>query len=262
MKHLWDNPGAWFVALGAINFMFFLLRGLTVIRWRLFTRIIISLSCLCMAMVFFPRPVSETALQLTAALVIIFATFLMAADSAVILIRKVRRRAAPEKNVSLFLADYLEEICKALEVLASRRIGALIVLERNDRVEGHLVSSIPFESQVKSEALLALFAAASPLHDGAVVVSSGRIRRVKAIISLKTAGELPMGVGTRHRSAVSITEKTDAIALVASEERGEISIAHQGCLVKVGEPAQLYSLIQTALKGKSIAAAKKGPACE
>jgi len=62
-----------------------------------------------------------------------------------------------------------------------------------------------------------------------------------------------MGIGTRHRSAVAITEKTDAIALVVSEERGEISIAYRGCLVKPDSQKELYRLIKTALKGKSIA---------
>lgn len=83
-------------------------------------------------------------------------------------------------------------------------------------------------------------------------MANGRIRRVKTILSLKTDGEVPMGVGTRHRSALGITEKTDAIALVVSEERGEISIAYQGCLLKVDSQKELYKLIKRALKGKSI----------
>ncbi|MFH1493084.1 MAG: DNA integrity scanning protein DisA nucleotide-binding domain protein [Candidatus Omnitrophota bacterium] len=150
------------------------------------------------------------------------------------------------------LPDYLLEICKAMEFLASRKVGVLIILRRKDKLDEYMDSGILFDAQIKSEIVIALFSSASPVHDGAVVIFNGRIRRVKAILSIRTDTEVPMGIGTRHRSAIGITEKTDAIALVVSEERGEISIVSQGCLIKVDSLKELYRLIKKALKGKSI----------
>ncbi|MBU2541683.1 MAG: DNA integrity scanning protein DisA nucleotide-binding domain protein [Candidatus Omnitrophica bacterium] len=165
---------------------------------------------------------------------------------------RIKRSILTGKDFSMQLPDYLLEICKAMEFLASRKVGVLIILRRKDKLDEYMDSGILFDAQIKSEIVIALFSSASPVHDGAVVIFNGRIRRVKAILSIRTDTEVPMGIGTRHRSAIGITEKTDAIALVVSEERGEISIVSQGCLIKVDSLKELYRLIKKALKGKSI----------
>ncbi|MFC1703851.1 diadenylate cyclase [Candidatus Omnitrophota bacterium] len=252
MKQTLLEPLTWLAILAGISFLFFLIRGLRVVRHRVVTRILIALSCFYIAITVFPSDVPETMLQLTATFIVSVVILLIIADLASAAFFKVKQSFPAKQKASLPLPEYLMEICKALEMLARTRTGALMVLERGVRLQGFVNSGMPFESQIKTEALQAIFSPGSPLHDGAVIISQGRIRRVKAIIPLTTNTEIPMGMGTRHRSAMSITEKTDAIALVVSEERGEIGVCYQGQLVKATSREQLQNLLKNALKGESI----------
>ena len=253
MKKILSDSSVWFTLLAILTFLIFLLRGLKTLRWKIFARIFISLSCISAALVLFPRPVPVKLLRFFASAIVIVAAGAILADFFLAFILRVKRAVLSGRDFTTPLPDYLMEICRAMEVLASRRIGALIVLKRNDALEGYIDNGIIYDAQIQAEILIALFSKTSPVHDGAVIVTNSRIRKVKAIIPIRTDSELPMGIGTRHRSAVAITEKTDAIALAVSEERGEISIAYQGYLIKVESPEELYRLIKTALKGKSIA---------
>ncbi|MFH1655393.1 MAG: DNA integrity scanning protein DisA nucleotide-binding domain protein [Candidatus Omnitrophota bacterium] len=241
----------WFFALAVIDCLFFLLRGIRILRARIITRVLIGLSCLFAGIVLFPRPAPETAIQLSAASIIIIATLYMLSEIFLIIFYKIKR-VFRKKDLPVSLPEHLMEVCRAMEILAARRVGALIILRQLDMLEGYMDKGIPFDAQINAEALVALFSPGSPMHDGAALISTGRIKRVKSIISLKTNTALPMGIGTRHRSAVGITEKTDAIALVVSEERGEMSIAYRGNLIKAASLKHLQSLLARALKGKNL----------
>jgi len=244
----------WFVIFGTVDFLFFLLRGLKVLSARMINRVLIAISCLLAGLILLPQSAPQTMIQITAGLIIVIATLAMVCDIFALIFYKLKSLFFRKKVVcpALALPDYLMEICKALGILAARRTGALIIIRQNDMLEGYIDKGIPFDAQVNAEALVALFSSDSPVHDGAVLVSTGRIRRVKSTLSLKTDTTLPMGVGTRHRAAVGITQKSDAIALIASEERGEISLAYRGQLVRVASQEQLCELIDKALKGKDI----------
>lgn len=252
MIQIFRDPYIWLGLVAVLTFLLYLLRGLKTLRWRLFTRLFICFSCIFAVLILSPYAASARLRQVIASTIVIAAALAIVIDILVGLILTVKRAIIPGRDFAMPLADYLMEISQAMEVLASRRIGALIILKGKDKLDEYMDSGIFFDAQIRSEILIALFSSASPVHDGAVIVAHGRIRKVKAILSLKTDTEVPMGIGTRHRSALGITEKTDAIALVVSEERGEISIAFRGSLVKVDSPNELCRLIKKALKGKSI----------
>ena len=150
------------------------------------------------------------------------------------------------------LPAYLLEIWSAMERMASRKVGALIILQRKQPLRPYMKGGMPFDAEIKSEILVPLFLTSSPVHDGALVVHKGRIQTVKGILPLASLSDLSPSFGTRHRAAIGITEKTDAIALVVSEERGQISVAYRGCLVHIADRPEFLRTLQWVLKGKNI----------
>lgn len=118
----------------------------------------------------------------------------------------------------------LEEIIKACAVLSTKRIGALIILQRSHKLIDHLEIGTKIDADVKSELLESIFLPRSPLHDGAVLINEGRIYAAGCILPLSTSEKIPKQLGTRHRAAFGITEVTDAIVIVVSEETGAISV--------------------------------------
>ncbi len=150
------------------------------------------------------------------------------------------------------LAGYLTEIWAAFEKLAARKIGALIVLQQKHPLRSLMKGGMPFDAEIKADILIPLFLTTSPVHDGALVVHKGRIQTVKGILPLASLSDIMPNFGTRHRAAIGITEKTDAIALVVSEERGQISIAYRGCLVRIKDQAEFSRVMTWVLKGKNI----------
>jgi uncharacterized protein (TIGR00159 family) len=122
----------------------------------------------------------------------------------------------------------LEEIVRASQTLAQKRVGALIVLERENNLEDLIEAGTPIDAAVSKELLTSLFLPYSPLHDGAVVIREGRISHAGSILPLTLRSDLPEGVGTRHRAAVGITEEADAVVVVVSEETATISVVMAG----------------------------------
>jgi len=150
------------------------------------------------------------------------------------------------------LPHYLLEIWSAMERMASRKVGALIILQRKQPLRPHMKGGMPFDAEIKSEILVPLFLTSSPVHDGALVVNKGRMQTVKGILPLAALSDLSPSFGTRHRAAIGITEKTDAIALVVSEERGQVSVAYRGCLVHIADRDEFMKTLQWVLKGRNI----------
>jgi diadenylate cyclase len=133
----------------------------------------------------------------------------------------------------------VEEVVRACAELARRRIGALIVFERDTRLDDLTEGGSTLDAAVSKDLLVSLFLPTSPLHDGAVVISHGRISTASCILPLTLRTQLPEGVGTRHRAALGITEESDAIAVVVSEETSTISLAQAGELRMQLDPARL-----------------------
>ncbi len=124
------------------------------------------------------------------------------------------------------------EIVLAATAMSTRRVGALIVLERLEGLKNYVDSGIRLDSVVSYDILLNVFNPATPLHDGAVVIQGDRIAAAACFLPLSKRGELSKEYGTRHRAALGITEETDAIAVVVSEETGRIAVAVEGEFLK------------------------------
>ncbi|MEE9608258.1 MAG: diadenylate cyclase CdaA [Myxococcota bacterium] len=151
-------------------------------------------------------------------------------------------------------SQILEEVVRATQTLAQRRLGALIVLERETALNDQFEGGTAIEARVSKELLTSIFLPHSPLHDGAVVIQSGRIAYAGCILPLTMREDLPEGVGTRHRAGVGITEETDAVVVVVSEETAAISVVMSGELTAVPDTPRLRVLLREILTGERRAA--------
>jgi len=121
-------------------------------------------------------------------------------------------------------AHAVEEIVRACQALAERRVGALVVIEREASLEDYQEIGTGIDGNLSRELLISLFLPYSPLHDGAVVIREGRISSAGCILPIALRSNIKSTHGTRHRAALGIAEETDAIAVVVSEETGKISL--------------------------------------
>ena len=122
------------------------------------------------------------------------------------------------------------EIVLTATTLASRRTGGLIVVERLAGLRPYVENGIELDATVSSDLLVTLFHPETPLHDGAVIIQDGRIAAAACFLPLSTTQTLSRKHGTRHRAAIGISEETDAVAVIISEETGTISVAYDGVL--------------------------------
>ena len=120
--------------------------------------------------------------------------------------------------------ELLEELTKAAFQMSKNKTGALIVLERDVGLGDYLDVGIEVDAKVSSEMLLSIFNPTSPVHDGAAIIRKGRISRVGCFLPLARDPEISKSLGTRHRAALGLTEDTDAVIIVVSEETGEVSL--------------------------------------
>jgi uncharacterized protein (TIGR00159 family) len=141
----------------------------------------------------------------------------------------------------------VEEVVRACQTLSTRRTGALIVLERRTGLDDLIESGTPLDANITKDLLTSLFLPTSPLHDGAVVIQNGRLSYAGTILPLTLRTDLPEGVGTRHRAAVGITEETDAVVIVVSEETGGISVVIGGELTRGLDAPRLRVALRDAL---------------
>ena len=123
--------------------------------------------------------------------------------------------------------ETLEEVVTAAGLLASRKVGALIAIERGIGLRNYVDSGIPLDSRVTYDLLMSIFQTESPLHDGAVVIQDDRIAAAACFLPLAVSPQ-STELGTRHRAAIGLTEESDAVALVVSEETGSVSLAVDG----------------------------------
>lgn len=129
-------------------------------------------------------------------------------------------------------AHMIDEVVRAVTSLAAKKIGAIIVVERDSRLTDSVDSGTTLDALVSRRMLESIFYPYSPLHDGAVIISRDRIVAAACFLPLSINPELPRDLGTRHRAAVGITEESDAIAIVISEETGMISLVAGGEILR------------------------------
>jgi uncharacterized protein (TIGR00159 family) len=150
----------------------------------------------------------------------------------IVLFRNEIRRALIEVGKNPFAVaqnklervSLVEETSKAVFELASKKIGAIIVFERNIFLGDYLKIGVKLDSIVSKELLISIFTPPSPLHDGAVIIQKGRIAAASCYLPLSTEDNISKKLGTRHRAAIGLSELTDAFSVVVSEETGKVSI--------------------------------------
>ncbi len=125
-------------------------------------------------------------------------------------------------------AHMIDEVVRAAASLAGQRIGAIVVLERNTRLTDYIEAGVAVDGVVSRRLLESVFHPRAPLHDGAAILSEGRLAAASCVLPLSLNPDLSRELGTRHRAAIGVTEETDAVAIVVSEEMGAISLAVGG----------------------------------
>lgn len=125
-------------------------------------------------------------------------------------------------------ADIIDRVVRSCIAFASRRVGAIIVFERETRLQNYVEAGTVLNARVSRELLSSIFNHHSPIHDGAVIISQGQLTIAGCFLPLSMNPHLDRELGTRHRAAIGITVETDAVAVVVSEERGDISLALEG----------------------------------
>ncbi len=153
-------------------------------------------------------------------------------------IRQVLERVNPFEAIGLrkisLPEKWIVEISKAVFDLASQKIGSLIIIERFDHVDELITGGIELEGDPTSEILMSVFHKESPLHDGAMLIRKGRIKKVGTFLPLSSEKGLPKEWGTRHRAAKGLSERCDALVIAVSEERGKVSISRAGRMSTIG----------------------------
>jgi TIGR00159 family protein len=158
------------------------------------------------------------------------------------------RSNALEKNA---LSEQIDEVIRAVQHMAKRKIGALIVFERQTGVSELMESGIPLESRITSELLINIFTPNTPLHDGAVIVRGSQIMAAGCYLPLSENPFISKELGTRHRAAIGVSEVSDALSVVVSEETGQVSLALNGMIVRDINEESLISKLFEELTPKS-----------
>lgn len=150
--------------------------------------------------------------------------------------------------------NIITEVSEAARILSHNRVGALIVLTRETGIAEYLESGVKMDALVSSGLLVNIFVPNTPLHDGAVVITEGRIDRAACFLPLSDNPALDREIGTRHRAALGITEVSDALVVIVSEETGTISVSREGQLQRYLDEDSLKELLRQELLSGGLSA--------
>jgi len=178
----------------------------------------------------------------------------------VVIFQSEIRRALAKFGQAPFLTGFsnlnrnelYDEIVLAVNTLASNQTGALIVIERDIGLKTYIESGIAIDAALSYDLLVTVFNPAVPLHDGAVIVQNGRIAAAACFLPLTVKPRLSKELGTRHRAAIGVTEETDAVAIIVSEETASIAFAHDGEIERFLDPDTLRLRLRDAFERKAI----------
>ena len=142
----------------------------------------------------------------------------------------------------------LREIGKATDQLTKNRIGALIAIEKNVPLSAYIESGVLLDGRVSGDLIEAIFTPNNPLHDGGIIIQNGRIAAAGCLFPLTQNQDLSRIFGTRHRAAIGLSEETDAIVIIVSEERHDVSLVYQGKLHKDLSREELLARVKEIMK--------------
>jgi diadenylate cyclase len=140
--------------------------------------------------------------------------------------------------------EAIAEIVVAAQMLSAQRVGAIIVVEREIGLRNYIESGIPLDAKLTYDLLVTIFQPGSPLHDGAIIIQEDRVAAAACFLPLTVNPKIGREMGTRHRAAIGLTEESDAVAVVVSEETGQISLALDGEIDRRLDPEQLRMRLQ------------------
>lgn len=143
--------------------------------------------------------------------------------------------------------EHIRQVVEATDRLSAHRAGALIVMAREAPLDEFVESGVSMDAQISRELLMTLFYPETELHDGAVVVRDGRIIAASCTLPLSQSSRWEQSLGTRHRAAIGLTEETDAVVVVVSEETGGISVAMDGEITRYLDPETLNRILVDSL---------------
>lgn len=167
-------------------------------------------------------------------------------------IRRALTNIGRTRLVRFFLKETqeetIEELVKAAQTLSERGLGAIVVIKRRVGLKGYLETGKEIEAKISSDLLVTIFSPYSPLHDGAAVIDGDMIIGAGCILPLSLNPSLDISVGTRHRAALGITEESDAVVIVVSQETREISFSQKGRLLRGLDTASLQRNLEKAMR--------------
>ncbi len=138
----------------------------------------------------------------------------------------------------------VDKIVKACQSMSNQKTGALIILAKTNELKAYIQTGELIDARLSDQLIETIFFKNSPLHDGALIITGNSIKAARCILPVSGNMHIDVTLGLRHRAAMGITEKTDAISIVVSEETGELSYAKSGVLVTHVKPAQLHNFIE------------------
>ena len=156
----------------------------------------------------------------------------------------------PQRNQESRKAFPVEEVVRALDRLSSRKEGALIIVQRESDLTHHIQSHTKLVADIYAPLIEAIFHKECSMHDGALYIAVGRVRGVRCILPVSQSQHLPVELGMRHRAALGLSEVTDALVWVVSEETGTISLAHEGELRRALHPNDCREIMHELLNPK------------
>ncbi|MBI4397879.1 MAG: TIGR00159 family protein [Candidatus Omnitrophica bacterium] len=165
-------------------------------------------------------------------------------------LRRVLARMGQNTLLRTFFQEggIMDEVVKACEVMSKKKIGALIAIEREVGLKNYVESGVLIDAKVSSELILSIFFPKSPLHDGGIIIVEDKIASCGSLFPLTQNVNISKTLGTRHRAAIGLTEETDAVSIVVSEETGGISVSVYGKLTRDLDAEGLRRVLKSLFK--------------
>ena len=225
-------------------------RGFNMIRGLVIAFVVFGILSLVQNLTAFNWVVSNATPVLLIMIPIVFAPEIRRSIDRVGGLRNIKEIFLSTPKDSELMYDVADALSDACMRLAARNHGALIVLEYFDDLDKEITAGVPIDATVTVQLLLQIFYPNTPLHDGAVIIRNGRLYMASCVMPLSSKNSLEKNperhVGLRHRAALGVSEETDCLAIVVSEERGSISLCRNGVMQRDITPEQLSEIIKEA----------------
>lgn len=238
---------AWHDLLDVAVVAFIIYRLALLLRGRVAVRLLLALAVLATLYTLSRLTALDTLhwlLQSVFGSLVLIVAIVFQSDIRRALVTMGKPRRPQEEHELEEASEAIDELVSAMTDLSARRHGALIVIEREMGVMTYVETGTEIDAKITNEILTSIFLPYSPIHDGAVVIRKGKLTRAGCFLPLSQNPNISKSLGTRHRAAIGLTELTDAVALVVSEETGTMSVAVGGKLVPAPDAGSLRKMLR------------------